>query len=170
MTQHPALGRWGVSAGALARLRRIAILVFGGMAVVLAPARAADTLLLGAWEGGDRASQARYGRVVITPYLVKWSGSAANKGCQVGYRLLSRLESDRYPDALPDADAAPRTDSGAPRYTVFLLRLKKRACAEGRSAIQFAIPQATPERAELVTYDRAGRPVSWGHLTRPAAW
>jgi hypothetical protein len=44
--------------------------------------------------------------------------------------------------------------------------LQKRACTRGRSALQFAIPVATPERAELVTYDRRGRPVSWGHLDR----
>jgi hypothetical protein len=120
---------------------------------------------MGAWVGGDRASEAIYGKLAVTPAFVKWSGSRANPGCRVRYRLVASEEMDHYPDSLPDLERVP-DGRGAPRYAVFRLALQKRACTRGRSALQFAIPVATPERAELVTYDRRGRPVSWGHLDR----
>lgn len=126
---------------------------------------AADALLLGAWLGGDRASEAVYGNLAVTPGFIRWSGSRANPGCRVRYRLVSTEEMDHYPDSLPDPESVPE-GKAAPRYAVFRLALQKRACTRGRSVLQFAIPVATPERAELVTYDRRGRPVSWGHLNR----
>lgn len=129
------------------------------------PVLAADELIAGVWIGGDRASEAVYGRLVVTPAFVKWSGSRANPGCRVRYRLVSREETDSYPDALPGLEPVPEVGS-APRYAVFRLALQKRACTRGRSTLQFAIPAATPERAELITYDRRGQPVSWGHLNR----
>lgn len=129
------------------------------------PVLGADTPFLGAWMGGDRASEAVYGRLVVSPAFVKWSGSRANPGCRVRYRLVASGEAETYPDALPGLDVLPPAEA-APRYRVFRLVLQQRACTRGRSALQFAVPAAVPERAELITYDRRGQPVSWGHLTR----
>ena len=149
--------------GLLAGLCRGSWLLLGAALFVAPPAWGDDALLLGAWEGGDRATRAIYGRLLVTPAFVKWSGSRANPACRVRYRLVTRKEAGAYPDALPGFDAAP----GVPGYTVFRLALQRRACTRGRTALQFAIPVAKPARAELVTYDRRGRPVSWGHLDRP---
>lgn len=129
------------------------------------PVWGADKLLLGTWTGADRASEAVYGRMVVSPAFVKWSGSRANPGCRVRYRLVASGEVETYPDALPGLAAFPPVEAG-PRYRVFRLALQQRACTRGRSVLQFAIPAAMPERAELVTYDRRGHPVSWGHLDR----
>lgn len=166
MAPDPATRR-RVACGLVPKLRRAALLLIGLLASGAVPAWGNDSLLLGAWEGGDRASQARYGRILVRQTYIKWTGSRANPGCRVGYRLVARDAVDRYPDAVLDSEEVPRADAAAPRYTVFRLALQKRACAAGRSALQFAIPTATPDRAELITYDALGRPVSWGHLNRP---
>jgi hypothetical protein len=143
----------------------VLVALLGAAIFGASPVLGADTPLLGTWRGGDRASEAVYGRLVVTPGFVTWSGSRANPGCRVRYRLVAREETDRYPDALPGLDAVAEGET-APRYAVFRLALQRRACTRGRSALQFAVPAAVPERAELITYDRRGQPVSWGHLTR----
>lgn len=145
----------------------MALALLGLLAVPALSAGGDDALLLGRWEGGDRASQARFGHLVLTSTHVRWSGSRANPPCKVAYRLIKREQAEHYPDALPQLTDVPAEEPGSPRYTVFRLALEKRACSGGRSQLQFAIPVATPARAELVSYDRRGQPVSWGHLERP---
>ncbi len=143
----------------------VLVALLGAAIFGASPVWGADTPFLGSWMGGDRASEAVYGRLVVSPAFVKWSGSRANPGCRVRYRLVASGEAEAYPDALPGLDVFPQTEA-APRYRVFRLALQQRACTRGRSALQFAIPATMPERAELVTYDRRGQPVSWGHLNR----
>lgn len=132
--------------------------------ISLAPGAEA-TPLLGTWVAGDRAGQARYGRIDIRHSEIEWSGSPANPGCRVGYRLLYRLDQQGYPDALPGLDPAARSR----RHQVFRLALESRRCAGGRSELQFAIAADAPDRAELIGYNRDHRPVSWGHVLRPDA-
>lgn len=122
------------------------------------------TTLLGTWIAGDRAGQARYGRFVITDSRIEWSGSTVNPGCSTGYRLLSRLDMQGYPDSLPGLDQP----AAARRHQVFRLALQNRRCTAGRSELQFAIAAEAPDRAELITYGRDLQPRSWGHVLRPA--
>ena len=142
-------------------------------------AGAEPALLAGAWDGVDRASQARYGRVWVTQNFIQWSGSRYNPGCRVRYSVISETAGDTYPDALAtsaqsDASIAhaesaremPLANDAQPRYTIFRIALQKRRCIGQRSGLQFAIPNGTPDKAELITYDRSGKPVSWGFLAR----
>lgn len=121
--------------------------------------------LLGTWVAGDRAAQARYGRIEVRQGEIEWSGSAANPGCRVGYRLQFRHDMPSYPDALPGLDDGARLR----RHQVFRLALDSRPCTAGRGELQFAIATDAPDRAELIGYDRDHHPVSWGHVLRPQA-
>ena len=139
----------------------------------------AQLTLIGTWDGTDRASQARYGRIRVTEKSIQWSGSRANIACRVRYTLVAESLGHSYPDALPmpaptesslaaptnQLVTAPSTDL-QPKFSTFRLALQKRRCAGLRSALQFAIPIGNPNQAELVTYDRHGKAVSWGHLAR----
>lgn len=151
----------GARQKAAATSLRLLLCALAGCACV--PPGTEATPLLGDWVAGDRAGQARYGHINITDSRIAWSGSAANPGCSVSYRLQSRLDMQAYPDALPGLDAAAHSR----RHQVFRLALEDRRCAGGRSELQFAIAADAPERAELIGYDRDHRPVSWGHVLRP---
>ena len=137
-----------------------------GLAIGLGLARAdANMPLLGRWEAGDRAGQARYGQLLIRPDTLEWSGSAVSPGCRVAYRLHPLGIMASYPDALPSPEPAAQSR----RHQVFRLTLAPRRCTLGRTELQFAIATDHPERAELIGYDRSHRPVSWGHVLRPPA-
>ncbi len=140
-----------------------------------------DQLLVGTWDAGDRASQARYGRLWVSASHLQWSGSRVYPGCRLRYTVAARETGDTYRDALPGPagpDRQPpappngenagsaRANIASPSYAVFRLALQKKPCAGGRSAMQFAIPVANPDRAELITYDENSRPVTWGHFER----
>lgn len=139
----------------------------------------AQRTLIGTWDSTDRASQARYGRIRVTDKSIQWSGSRANISCRVRYTLVDESVGRSYPDALPMPAATenslaapanqpvttPSTDL-QPEFSTFRLALQKRRCIGQRSALQFAVPTDNPNQAELVTYDRHGKAVSWGHLTR----
>jgi hypothetical protein len=142
-------------------------------------AGAEPALLAGTWDGVDRASQARYGRIWVTQNFIQWSGSRYNPGCRVRYSVVSETAGYIYPDALAtsaptdtavahaeSAPDLPRASDALPRYTIFRIALHKRRCIGQRSSLQFAIPNGTPDKAELITYDRSGKPVSWGVLAR----
>lgn len=148
-------------------------------AISAGAAGAEPALLAGTWDGVDRASQARYGRIWVTQNFIQWSGSRYNPGCRVRYSVVSETAGDTYPDALTTSaptDTAvahaelapdlPRASDAQPRYTIFRIALQKRRCIGQRSGLQFAIPNGTPDKAELITYDRSGKPVSWGVLAR----
>lgn len=162
--------------------------VFFGLLLWVSGVNAADgdpRTLLGTWDGTDRASQARYGRIRVTEKSIQWSGSRAISGCRVRYTLVAAGLERSYPDALPadslpippspidgsiDVPANPPVTNPAteiqPKFSVFRLALQKRHCTGQRSALQFAILTTAPNQAELVTYDRQGKAVSWGHLAR----
>lgn len=148
------------------RLARLGCFLLG--AISAGAAWAEQSQLAGTWDGVDRASQARYGRIWVTHNFIQWSGSRFNSGCRVRYSLVSEASGDTYPDALDPASSMPPTETdNRPRYSIFRISLQNRRCIGQRSALQFAIPTATPNRAELITYDRQGKPVSWGNLARP---
>jgi len=136
-------------------------------AISAGAACAEQSLLTGTWDGADRASQARYGRIWITNNFIQWSGSRFNSGCRVRYSLVSDKSGNTYPDALDvSTPVTPMETDDRAHYSIFRITLQKRRCIGQRSALQFAIPTKTPNRAELVTYDRHGKPVSWGNLAR----
>mgnify|MGYP007037373818 FL=1 len=146
------------------RLARLGILLG---AISAGVACAEQSLLTGTWDGVDRASQARYGRIWVTDNFIQWSGSRFNPGCRTRYSLVSEESGDTYPDSLDlSGPVAPVETDNQPRYSIFRIALQKRRCIGQRSLLQFAIPTNTPNRAELITYDRHGKPVSWGNLAR----
>ena len=160
-------------------LGTLALLGVLSWAISAGAAGAEPALLAGTWDGVDRASQARYGRIWVTQNFIQWSGSRYNPGCRVRYSVVSETTGEIYPDALAtsaptdtavaDAELAPdlqRVSDAQPRYTIFRIALQKRRCIGQRSGLQFAIPNGTPDKAELITYDRSGKPVSWGVLAR----
>lgn len=146
---------------------RLARLGFFLGAISAGAAWAEQSLLVGTWDGVDRASQARYGRIWVTNNFIQWSGSRFNPGCRVRYSLVSEKSGNTYPDALDvSTPLTPMETDDRPRYSIFRITLQKRRCIGQRSALQFAIPTNTPNRAELITYDRQGKPASWGNLAR----
>lgn len=146
---------------------RLARLGFLLGAISTGAACAEQSLLAGTWDGVDRGSQARYGRIWVTTNFIQWSGSRFNPGCRTRYSLVSAESGDTYPDSLDlsGPDSPVETDN-RPRYSTFRITLQKRRCIGQRSLLQFAIPTNTPNHAELITYDRHGKPVSWGNLVR----
>ena len=160
-------------------LGTLALLGILSWAISAGAAGSEPALLIGTWDGVDRASQARYGRIWVTQNFIQWSGSRFNPGCRVRYSVVSETVGDTYPDALAtsaptDASVAraesapelPLASDAQPRYAIFRIALQKRRCIGQRSGLQFAIPNSTPDKAELITYDRSGKPVSWGVLAR----
>lgn len=149
---------------ACVRLARLGFLLG---AISAGAAGAEQSALAGTWDGVDRASQARYGRIWVTQNFIQWSGSRFNPGCRTRYSLVSEDSGNTYPDAVDLATPVSPTDAdNRPRYSIFRISLQKRRCIGQRSALQFALPANDPNRAELITYDRAGKPVSWGNLAR----
>lgn len=178
---------WRDSAKQTRRVQHFAC-VFFGLLLWAGGSHATDSdhrTLIGTWDGTDRASQARYGRIRLTEKSIQWSGSRANPGCRVRYTLVTSSLERSYPDELlsntlpvPPGPTdvllaapanppvtVPLTDI-QPEFSVFRLALQKRRCTGQRSALQFAIPTTAPNQAELITYDRQGKAVSWGHLAR----
>jgi len=158
-------------------LGTLALLGVLSWAISAGAADAEPALLAGTWDGVDRASHARYGRIWVTQNFIQWSGSRYNPGCRVRYSVVSETTGEIYPDALAtptdtavahaeSAPDLPRASDAQPRYTIFRITLQKRRCIGQRSGLQFAIPNDTPDKAELITYDRSGKPVSWGVLAR----
>lgn len=157
-----------LTAGFRAGCIRLARLGFWLGVIAAGAASAEPSQLAGTWDGVDRASQARYGRIWVTDNFIQWSGSRFNSGCRVRYSLVSEASANTYPDALDLASPVAQMETdNRPRYNIFRISLQKRRCIGQRSALQFAIPSATPSRAELITYDRQGKPVAWGNLARP---
>ena len=160
-------------------LCRLALVGVLSWAISAGAASAEPALLAGTWDSMDRASQARYGRIWVTQNFIQRSGSRYNPGCRVRYSVVSETAGDIYPDALTTsaptdtavahaelAQDLPRASDALPRYTIFRIALHKRRCIGQRSSLQFAIPNGTPDKAELITYDRSEKPVSWGVLAR----
>lgn len=119
----------------------------------------------GAWQGADRASQARYGVLRIGETEVQWRGASARSVCRVRYSAQRRAEQEGYPDRLAVPGVAVSADEGR-RYWVMALRLAPAQCLGERSALQLAVPVDDQDQGELVTYDRSGRPVGWGRFQR----
>lgn len=146
-------GTRGTVAGAVAGLV---------LAVASLQAAAGDAVWLGAWQGSDRATLARYGVLRLTPTEVRWSGSAAARPCRTRYTARTTPEQVGYADRL----RVPGEGATAVRYRVLTLTLAPAACLGGRTALRLAVPVDDPTRAELVGYGPQGRPVAWGHLQR----
>ncbi len=166
-----------------ARRRRTPRMLLCGLlwAAGAAAATGDDQLLVGTWDAGDRASQARYGRLWVSASHLQWSGSRVYPGCRLRYTVAAREPGHTYRDALPglagpgnrppgpptgENAGSARENIASPSYAVFRLALQQKPCAGGRSTMQFAIPVANPDRAELITYDGKSRPVAWGHFER----
>ena len=157
----------------------LALLGVLSWAISAGAAGAEPALLAGTWDSVDPPSHARYGRIWVTQNFIQWSGSRYNPGCRVRYSVVSETAGYIYPDALAtsaptdtavahaeSAPDLPRASDALPRYTIFRIALQKRRCIGQRSGLQFAIPNGTPDKAELITYERSGTPVSWGVLAR----
>lgn len=129
-------------------------------AIYAQTASADQEMLLGTWNGNDRASEAIYGTMLISKRKISWGGSNPyNPYCQTTYTLVDQYSSETYPDN-PFTLVAGRT------FTIFKLKLDPQACIAQEGYIQFALPSDQDKYAEVVTYGTDDRQIGWHNFSK----
>lgn len=144
-----------------ARILRLAVfaLACGGVTTGM---HAADAGLIGIWDGDDRAAEAIYRTLTITPTHIAWPRTNNLDACKAAYKVVLTHTGPTYPDVDPviGNDAQGRT------FSTTKLQIEPSACTGRVGALQFALPSDAAGYAYVVEYDPAGRPVGWIHFRR----
>lgn len=129
------------------------------LAFIACPSFGDGSKLTGVWEAGDRAHQAIYGFLRISPSHVYFSRNGQNWECKTNYEVLSTGTGNTYPDELENFRNIVKTRT----WEHVKIRLGKSECTQSLFFL-FAFPSDIDNYADFVDYDNESRTTGWGHF------
>lgn len=118
--------------------------------------------LIGVWDGTDTAAMALYGHLNISKKTIAWPRTNNLAKCQTRYRVIAQSQGKTYADQLD----AFKTDDAVTTYNTIKIKLTPKKCTGRIGYLQFALPINEPDYAEVIEYDRAGKPNGWIHFQK----
>jgi hypothetical protein len=139
-------------------MRITSFLFVNYLAVTSALAETAS--VVGVWDGGGRAAEAIYRTLTITDTHISWPHTHNLPKCKAAYKIVLTESGDTYPDELAIFKnlAKDRT------FATVRLELEQKKCVGSLGYLQFSIPSDIPGYADVVEYDRNGKPEGWIHF------
>jgi hypothetical protein len=123
--------------------------------------------LIGIWEGGDSASHAIYGTLVMTKDRISWGKEKSDPGCEGRYFIVAKDYAVTFPDAFPNPYADSRQQSTKKKmYHIIKIKITQNTCIGVATYLQFAFPSNSVRYVDVVEYNEANRPEGWIHFLK----
>ncbi|QPK64525.1 hypothetical protein IVG45_06085 [Methylomonas sp. LL1] len=119
-----------------------------------------ENMLIGVWEGGDRAVHAIYGTMMIYKDSISWGKEKSDPGCEGSYEIVSK----DYADSFPGQDKTYHSLPQKRFYNIIKIKLIENTCPINTKYLQFAFPTDIPRYADVVEYDRNSDINGWLHI------